>query len=409
MASTWFQLGPAGDTADDAGGRVVAVMGAGNVTSIGVLDVLSKLVNDNAVCILKVHALLKPLVPVFTEIFAPLIDEGFVAATCGDAGEGAFLCSHPLVDAVHVTGSAATYGAIAAETTKPLTAELGNVTPAIVMGGKWSRREIDYVAESLVSAKLHNDGYDCVALQVLVLPARWPQRTEFVAAVERVLGRVAERPAYYPGSVSRFRDLTAGRSGLRSFGRMDDGHVAPTIIDVDWRDDAEPLFTQEAFCPLLAIATIDGEPVEFLRDAVRFCNERLYGDLAAHIVARPTTLREYAADVDAAVEQLRYGSVGVNLWCGVGFLLAEVPWGATSGNTSNCIRSGRGTVHNAFRLRHPQKSVLRGPFFPLGGLLRPPWFVMQRNARAISTLLCDYERRAAPLTLARLALLTMTG
>jgi acyl-CoA reductase-like NAD-dependent aldehyde dehydrogenase len=146
-ADVWFEpdagLGDSSVSRGRRPGSVVAVMGAGNVTSIGVLDVLSKLVNDGAVCVLKVHPLLGPLLPVFDDIFAPLVDKGFVAITCGDAGVGAHLCGHPHIDAVHVTGSTATYRAIAVETAKPLTAELGNVTPAIVMGGRWSDREIE--------------------------------------------------------------------------------------------------------------------------------------------------------------------------------------------------------------------------------------------------------------------------
>ena len=412
-ADVWLEpgaaLGRPSDSQSTEPGSVVAVMGAGNVTSIGVLDVFSRLVNESAVCMLKVHPLLQPLLPVFDDVFAPLIDMGFFATTCGDGGEGAYLCAHPLIDAVHVTGSTATYGAIAIETTKPLTAELGNVTPAIVMGGRWSDREIEYVAESVVSAKLHNNAYDCIALQVLVLPARWAQRADFVAAIERVMRTVPKRPAYYPGSVARFAELTRGRSSLRAFGTMDDAHIPPTIVEVDANDSDELLFRHEAFCPLLAIATIDGDPSTYLRDAVRFCNERLAGDLAAHIIAHPATLREHAADIDAAIEQLRYGCVGVNLWCGVGFLLAELPWGAAPGNTPGSIGSGLGSVHNSFDLPYPQKSVLRGPFCSFGGYVRPPWFVTQRNARAVSALLCDYERNASPLTLSRLAWLTITG
>ena len=38
--------------------RVAAVLGAGNITSIGLLDVLYKLLAEGAVCVLKVHPLL---------------------------------------------------------------------------------------------------------------------------------------------------------------------------------------------------------------------------------------------------------------------------------------------------------------------------------------------------------------
>jgi hypothetical protein len=135
----------------------------------------------------------------------------------------------------------------------------------------------------------------------------------------------------------------------------------------------------------------------------------LGGDLAAHIVADPAAMRDYKVDIDAALEQLRYGCIGVNLWCGVGFLLPELPWGAAPGNTPHDIGSGVGVVHNAFKLPATQKSVLRGPFCPFGGYVRQPWFVSHRKARAVAETLCSYQRRASPFTLARLAWLAISG
>jgi aldehyde dehydrogenase (NAD(P)+) len=384
-------------------------MGAGNITSIAVLDVLTKLVNDGAVCILKLHPLLAPLAPIINDAFAPLIEAGYLATACGDSGEGAYLCSSPLVDDVHVTGSAPTYRAIAAETSKPITAELGNVTPAIVLPGRWSDRDIDYAAEAIVSAKLHNNGYNCIALQVLVLPAQWEQRGALFSAIGRIMRNASPRPAYYPGSVERFSAFTGGRAKLQSFGTADGKYIPPSIVEADASDAAEPLFTQEAFCPLLAVTTIAGDPSTYLRKAVRFCNDLLSGDLAAHIIADPKTLRDSGEDIDAAIGQLRYGCIGVNLWCGAGFLMPQIPWGGSPGNTPENVGSGIGSVHNSLGLAHWQKTVLRGPFRPLGGYFRPPWFVTHRNAAAIGAALCDYERRASPFTVARLAWLAVTG
>jgi acyl-CoA reductase-like NAD-dependent aldehyde dehydrogenase len=408
-ADVWLPSSGVDDMQPRAGGRVVAVMGAGNITSIAVLDVLTKLLNDDAVCILKLHPLLAPLAPIVNDAFAPLVDAGYLATTCGDSDEGASLCRNPLVDEVHVTGSIASYRAIAAETTKPVTAELGNVTPAIVLPGNWSPREIEYVAEAIVSAKLHNNGYNCVALQVLVLPAQWDQRQALLSAIGRIMRSAPPRPAYYPGSVERFHALAGGRVTLPSFGSADVEYLPPSIVEVDASDAGEPLFAHEAFCPLLAVTTIEGDLPSYVRDAVGFCNDRLAGDLAAHIIANDPTLRESSGEVDAAIDRLRYGCVGVNLWCGAGFLMPEVPWGGATGNTPDRIGSGIGKVHNSLRITRSDKTVLRAPLRPLLGRFRPPWFVTQRNAAAIGATLCDYERRRSPMLLARLAWLTLTG
>ena len=44
--------------------------------------------------------------------FQPLVDAGFVEIVYGGGDVGKFLCQHPTVASVHLTGSAATFDAI---------------------------------------------------------------------------------------------------------------------------------------------------------------------------------------------------------------------------------------------------------------------------------------------------------
>jgi acyl-CoA reductase-like NAD-dependent aldehyde dehydrogenase len=392
--------------------RVVAVLGAGNVTSIGLLDVLYKLVAEGAACMLKVHPLLDYLASIFEAALGPLVREGYVRFAYGDAGVGRYLCTHPLVDAIHVTGSEATYCAIVAENAagKPVTSELGNVSPAIVLPGEWSGRALRFHAEQLASAKLHNDGFNCIALQVLVLPARWRQREAFIAELRRAFAAAADRVAYYPASRERCAALLAQRAGVVSFGGDGDERIARTILFADPNDGEEPLFSREVFGPLLAIVSLEAGGVDsYLRAAVKFCNERLRGDLAATLIVDPQTQRSNARAIEDALAALRYGCLGVNIWSGVGFALAAVPWGAYRAQGDATSPSGHGVVHNSRLLSHTQKAVLRAPFLPALSALRPPWFVAHRNQARIGSELCALETRPSPLRFAKIAWLTLTG
>ena len=50
---------------------------------------------------------------------------------------------------------------------KEVTAELGNVTPYIVVpGGNWSQADMDYHVSNLVAGKAHNCGHACIGLEV---------------------------------------------------------------------------------------------------------------------------------------------------------------------------------------------------------------------------------------------------
>ena len=88
------------------------MLGAGNVTSIPVLDVLYELLAFNRVVILKVNPTQDALVPVFERALAPLIEPGFLRIVRGGGEVGAYLTAHAGIDHVHITGAAPTFDAI---------------------------------------------------------------------------------------------------------------------------------------------------------------------------------------------------------------------------------------------------------------------------------------------------------
>ena len=83
-------------TPTDPGG-IGLVLGAGNVTSIPVLDVLYELLSSNRVALLKLNPTQDPLAAVFERALAPLIEPGFVRIVRGDGGVGAYLTQHPAI------------------------------------------------------------------------------------------------------------------------------------------------------------------------------------------------------------------------------------------------------------------------------------------------------------------------
>src|SRR5260221_3224460 len=61
----------------------------------------------------------------------------------------------------------------------------------------------------------------------------------------------------------------------------------------------------------------------------------------------------------AAVEDLRYGAIGLNVWNAVAFLLAQATWGAYPGHTLDDIQSGIGVVRNSFLRSEEHTSELQ--------------------------------------------------
>lgn len=183
-------------------GGVGVVLGAGNISSIAPLDVLYELIAHNRVSILKLNPTFDGLLRSYLAALAPLIDAGLLRIVTGGADVGDYLVHHPGISHVHITGSAATHNAIVfsgsktdtARLNKPISSELGGVSPIIVVSGRWSARDLRYQAEHVATMRLHNGGYNCVAGQVLVLSATWPQRAAFLDAVSAAMAAAPERP-----------------------------------------------------------------------------------------------------------------------------------------------------------------------------------------------------------------------
>ena len=378
------------ETADAA---VAVVLGAGNVSSITPLDLVHKLFVDGHVAMVKFNPVNDYIGPYIEHAFADLIAAGYVRTSYGGADVGDHLVMHPEVDEVHITGSEATHDAIvfgtgpdgAARKTantprmkKPITSELGNVSPVIVVPGEWSKRELVYQAEHVATQLLQNAGYNCTAAKVIVLPEAWEQREEFMDLLGEKLASRPDRLPYYPASIERYRRIIDSGGDVRTYGSSAEG-LPPTIVTVK-ADADHPAFTEEAFCRVMATVTLPGSnPIEFLERAVEFCNDRLRGTLNATILVDKASLKENRESVESAIDDLRYGTVGLNLWGAAGFVLGVTPWGAFPGHTLDDIGSGIGFVHNARLVDRPQKTVIRAPFVLTP---KPPWSVFHRHAAA---------------------------
>jgi aldehyde dehydrogenase (NAD(P)+) len=357
------------------------VLGAGNITSIPVLDVLYELFASNRVTLLKLNPLTDGMLPVYEQALKPLIDLGVVRIVTGAGDVGGYLVNHELVGHVHMTGSSLTHDAIVFGTgdegqqrkragtpvlDKPITSELGGVSPVIVLPGQWSQADLKYQAEHVATQRLHNGGYNCIASQAVIVSSDWPQKDAFLARLRAAFAAAPARPAYYPGSEDRVARAVAAYPGAEVAG----GRVLVT-------SDGGPLLTDEYFAPVLGVLELPGNPRQFLDAAVEAANERFTGTLGANIIAHPKTITTLGPAFDMAIAGLRYGTVAVNAWTALGYLTAAAPWGAFPGHTLADVQSGIGVVHNALLLAGPERTVVRGPF---RSVPKPPWFVTNKTA-----------------------------
>jgi acyl-CoA reductase-like NAD-dependent aldehyde dehydrogenase len=408
----------------DAGG-VCVVLGGGNVSSIGPLDAIGKLFVANRVVILKMHPTQAFLAPILEAGLRALIRDGYLRIVQGGAAEGAYLAGHPDVDELHITGSYMTYNAIVFGTGpegdqrrlrdepvlhKPFSAELGNLTPVIVVPGRWTDADIDHQADNLATMLTNNAGFNCTTPRVIITPAGWWLRHRFLNAVRARLTATPVRLAYYPGAEQRHDEFVAAHPDAELYGTRADGRLPWALItDLDPRAGDDPCFTTEAFCGVFGELPLPSSSVaDYLERAVAFANDSLWGSLNVTLIVHPATLRnpEVAAAFEQAVADLRYGTVSINHWSALGFALGITPWGAFPGHARNDIGSGTDVVHNALMFSRSEKTVIRAPFraFP-----KPIWFTSHRTATRLAAQLVRFEAAPSLLRLAAMLPRAMVG
>jgi hypothetical protein len=371
--------------------RICLVLGAGNVSSIPTTDAFTKLFQEGRSVLLKMNPVNEALGPVFERAYAPLIDAGYLQVIYGGGDVGAAAVQHELVGEIHITGSinshdAIVWGAPGPERErrkrendpvlrKPISSELGNVTPWIVVPGKYTDKQLDFQAENIATSITNNCSFNCIATKVIVTSANWPHRQRFLDKIQQVLGRIAPRKAYYPGAIDRF---------ARFASRTADSDKLPwTLLRGISPRSAPQFFNEESFVCVSVETQLEADSdTAFLDRAVDFANSDLWGTLAASITL-PSDFRKdpsREASLQSALSRLDYGTIAINHWSGLAFAMMSPGWGGVAGSTLDDAQSGIGWVHNTYQLDGIEKNILTGP---LTMSPKPLWFATHSNPEAV--------------------------
>lgn len=366
---------------------VTLVLGAGNQSMVTALDTLNSIFNERRTVLIKHHPLRPWLIAPYSILFEPLIKRGYVAQVLDEGIPAATkLLSNPLVTHVHITGSLTAFNAIkdTLRSTRPqkskaqvdemLTGELGCVSPWIVNPDRYSGKELQHIACSMVSSKKNFGGANCVAGQVVVLPKHWDQIKEFRDVLEKEFLRQPDSAAYYPFSRKRRAEIVSAYEpsqvrvlkGLDSQGKnalVEDDFVAliecGTPGEKGYNDKA---LKTEAFGPVLAIIELDYDKKKeddyLVNVAVPFVNDKsnIFGCLSCNLVSPQRTIK--SAKIQKAIEHLKYGMIGVNEWIALAILPAVLGgvWGPYGLDKTG--DSGLGFVGNQFGIPHVEKMVV---------------------------------------------------
>lgn len=392
------------------------VLGAGNYAALTLADALARLYEDNQVVVIKTHPVTEYFGDILEQIFKPFIERNFVAIVHGDKNTGALLCQSPNVDSILITGSDKSFEHIVFGDgpafkknklqnkpilDKRIDAELGNISPVIIVPGPWTAKELDYQARNIISSHAFNSGFSCNATRLLIQQRSWDQRLKLNSRIKFLLSQLDQEKAYYPGTKERIEQVLKHYPDSFISGTFSNDKV-PWVFAEDIKANAEQLcFKSEIFGSFFAETALNSHStIDFIEKAVAFCNASLWGNLNATLIVHPKTMKNkrYQLAIKRAVRHLKYGTVAINIWPGFSYYLGTAPWGAYPGNPYNDIQSGIGHVHNPFLFSDIEKSVLYAPF-----QIKPrPLSPFNPKSFKISKALMKYEGHPNTMNLLRL-------
>ncbi|MFE3021527.1 2-hydroxymuconic semialdehyde dehydrogenase [Streptomyces sp. NPDC059256] len=228
----------------------------------------------------------------------------------GTNAAGAFLTSHPDVDAIAFTGESATGSAImreAANHLTPVSFELGGKNAAVI----FADADLEAAVEGTVRSAFTHSGQICLCTErVYVERSRYEEFVSLLGARARELTdygpmiSAAHRDkvlSYYRLAVEEGATVVAGGKAPHFGDRRDEGfYVEPTVL-TGLPQHARTV-QEEVFGPVCHIAPFDTE-----EEAVRLANDSRYG-LAATVWTRDLSrAHRVAPRIDA-------GIVWVNCW-----------------------------------------------------------------------------------------------
>ena len=381
---------------------ITLVLGAGNFSSIPYLDVLYHLITRKSVILLKLNPVNEYLKPVFEKVFQNFIERGYIIVTTGNIDESKYMATHPGINHIHLTGSDKTYEdivygreltdkekktkSLSKKNNKSITSELGNVTPIIIHPGKWSTSDIKYQARKIVTAKLNNNGFNCIAAQVVVLPDGWGQTDTLIKFVKHYMSKSKERKAYYPESIERLEKLEKDK-GYERVNAL--SCVTPHLsreIKAYSKYELDEVWSSTIYFKKIEYTSIE----DFANKAIDYCNDELWGNLGVSVIIKDHDRKFNKHITNLYIDKLNYGTVAINEWAAIGYIIPQLPWGGFPGNRDNDIQSGQSVVHNSMLFESPLKGIVNTKF-RISRLIDPPWFVTNKKARRLFKNLTYYQ------------------
>lgn len=356
-------------------GGIVAILGAGNFDSP--FEIIRALFLDNCVAVYKAHPINKNSISVWKKIFKPLIK--YQALIFYNVNKGKNLIQNNKLKKIYFTGNTKTAKKILELTSSKLVAECGGNNPCIIIPGKkpWTKKEIDYNAKLIATFAKMNGGAVCARPQTLITCKNWKQRELFLHELEiAIQEKTAPTSSFYPGTDQKFKRFQQNYpNGLLIKNKQNNITNSDFLLIKNIHNNDFALH-KEAFCQIIGEIALDTKPNanEFLKAAVNFSNNKLFGSLCCSILIDEKTQKKYSNSLEEAITNLNYGNISINTMPLYIWLNPYLTWGASKYESQ--FESGSGNFGDLMCVTNVEKSIIKSSFCSnkyLSKMNKPSW------------------------------------
>jgi len=345
--------------------KLIAILGAGNYSCP--IEIIKAAFFDGCVVVHKPHPLNEDCDKVWAKILEPLVAAKALSFCAPDQGPA--MTTDSRVDAIYFTGGAESAKAILKCTKAPLVCESGGVNPTLIVPGDrpWTAAELTHHAQQIVSMGKMNGGAICARPQLVVTCKNWSQREDFIRQLEVAIEETTFAcGSYYPGSKERMEAFLKAYPNGKLIQPENGAYKNADVLLVTGDKEESYSSQHEAFCQVFTEVPLNTEPnaTDFLGYAVKYCNTKVLGTLVAGIILDETTRKNHEQELQLAVTDLKYGTIGVNLLPPHAFTSPYLIWGGH--DDEGTLISGRGHFGNVYGFENADKSILEDAFVSPG-------------------------------------------
>ena len=208
--------------------------------------------------------------------------------------------------------------------------------------------------------------------------------------------------SYYPGSIETLKKLQTNNNYEQI-----NGDLCATPFMVSDLDNDKTFSKEEVWNSTLYFKEIEYTDYEsYANNSIAYVNNELWGNLGVTVLIKDFKKKRNAEVVENYKRNLNYGTVAINEWAAIAFIIPTMPWGGYPGNKDNNIQSGQGFVHNSFLFESPLKGIVETKF-RFSRFIDPPWFVTNKKGHRLFKNLTYYQANNSKINFIKLLISTL--